>query len=229
MVDLSSSIAGLYSGQPEDRWPDRAPSAIRKSAVTGPISITTNGFASDQQADLSVHGGPDKALHFYCADHYQHWRDTYPDTDFDFAPGKFGENISAKALNEKNTHLGDIFRCGTALIQISHGRQPCWKLNLHTGIQTMAPSFQKTLKTGWYFRVLEEGVAETGDQLDLTDRPCPNWPLHEVIAARFNPRLDPEIAAQLAALPELAGVWRQAFEKKTNANFKEDTSRRLKG
>lgn len=228
-LELCARIIGLFGGTPETRWEGKAPSAIRKQALAGKVNVSRTGLVGDSQADLSVHGGPEKALHFYSADHHAHWAETFPDAAFEFAPGCFGENISAFGINEEDTHIGDVFSLGTARVQVSLGRQPCWKLNLHTGIPAMAPSFQRTQKTGWYFRVLEEGVMEAGDEMKLLERPCDEWPLKKVIAARFDPRLDPQIARDLAELPLLAENWRQSFAKKMDTGFQEDTSKRLLG
>jgi len=227
MTSIATTVTGVFTGIPETRWEDRPPSAIRKHAVDGQVKVTRFGLDGDKQADLTVHGGPDKALHFYPADHYSHWAAKCPDSDFRFEPGAFGENISAAGLDETQVHLGDIFQIGTARVQISQGRQPCWKLNMHSGIPSLAAKFQRSLKTGWYFRVLEEGTVEPGSSFSLLDRPCPDWPLSSVIAARFDPKLDPGIAALLARLPQLAENWRASFAKKSDPGYEEDTSGRL--
>lgn len=228
-MTLTGTIFGLYVGQPANRWTDRAPSAIGKSLLQGAAQVTVTGIVGDLQADLAVHGGPDKALHMYPSEHYAEWQSRFPGHADIFQPGAFGENIASTGLTEDNVHIGDIFEVGSTLIQVSHGRQPCWKLNMHTGIDAMAPAFQKTGKTGWYFRVLRKGIFASGDAITLAERPCPGWPLAEVIKARFDPRLDPEIANQLSILSPLAENWREAFTKKRDPDFVENTDRRLKG
>jgi MOSC domain-containing protein YiiM len=225
----SAHILGLFVGEPEHRWEGKDPSAIRKSRADGQLEVTKTGIAGDKQADLAVHGGPEKALHIYPSEHYATWRKDFPETDSTYVSGGFGENISSKGFTEEDLCIGDVFSVGSVRLQISQGRQPCWKLNLHTGNPGQAAAFQKTGKTGWYFRVLQTGTLETGDELSLIDRPCPDWNLREVILARFNPRLDPEIAIALSELDELAEPWRASFAKKANAGYREDTSRRLKG
>lgn len=224
----SAHLLGLYTGQPEQRWDGKAPSAIRKAIVDTPLLATPTGFAEDQQADLEVHGGPEKALHHYPAEHYSHWRSAFPGNDSTYQPGGFGENLSTSGFTEADLCMGDIFAAGTARIQISQGRQPCWKLNQHTGNPGLAAAFQKTAKTGWYYRVIEQGTISIGDTVTLIDRPCPDWNLKDVILARFNPRLDPGIAKALSELYELAEPWRNAFAKKAaDPNTPEDISRRL--
>ncbi len=222
-------VSGLFTGRIEDRWPGRPPSAIGKQPAPGPQRLETLGFEMDAQADLTVHGGPDKAVHHYAGEHYAEWRAEFPQLADKFHPGGFGENISTEGMTEETLCIGDIFALGTARVQISQGRQPCWKLNNHIGEKTMAARFQKTVRTGWYYRVLEPGSVEVGDEFTLLERLNPDWTLIRVIAARFNARLDPETAATLARLPALAEGWRESFAKKCDASYVEDTAPRLVG
>ncbi len=225
----SVSVTGLFIGKAMHRWPGRAASAIGKSRTMETLALGPHGFEKDQQADLAVHGGADKALHHYAADHYASWAAEKPELVQKFVPGGFGENISATGFTEENLCIGDILTLGSATIQISQGRQPCWKLNAHMEDETMANRFQKTGLTGWYYRVLEPGHVATGDTLKLMERPCPAWPLSRAIAARFDPRLPIDVAAELAALPQLAANWREAFAKKSQRGFSENTDARLRG
>ncbi|MHA7777020.1 MOSC domain-containing protein [Roseibium sp. M-1] len=225
----TATILGLFTGEPEDRWEGKAPSAIRKTRMDGVLQVTPTGIVGDRQADLAVHGGPEKALHIYPSEHYAHWRDTFPELSGIFQPGGFGENISSEGFTEEDLCIGDVLAAGTVRLQVAQGRQPCWKLNMHTGNPAQAASFQKTGRTGWYFRVLQEGSMQSGDSLELVERPCPDWNLREVILARFNPRLGPATAKALSELKELAEPWRVSFAKKADPDFKEDTSKRLNG
>ncbi|MEM7221970.1 MAG: MOSC domain-containing protein [Pseudomonadota bacterium] len=226
---LAAEITALFVGKVEDRWPGKAPSAIGKRATEAVLRLEENGFLEDSQADLTVHGGPEKAVHHYAAEHMAHWRRIFPEKAAQFLPGCFGENISTIGLNEQNLCLGDVLTMGSARVQITQGRQPCWKLSAHTGIEQMAARFQLSGRTGWYYRVLESGEVQAGDQLRLAERPHPDWPLERVIKARFDPRLDPDDARALAGLPALSESWRAAFRKKQERAFKEDTRARLEG
>ena len=228
-MTTKARIVSLFTGEPEDRWDGKAPSAIGKSLADGVLQVTRTGITGDQQADLSVHGGPEKALHIYPSEHYDHWREAFPEKAEIYRPGGFGENIASEGFTEEDLCIGDILSAGTVRMQISQGRQPCWKLNLHTDNPTQAAQFQKTGRTGWYFRVLQEGAFQAGDELTLVERPCPEWNLREVIHARFNPRLDPAVAQALSELEQLAEPWRVSFAKKANPSFREDTSKRLNG
>ncbi|MEP3244369.1 MAG: MOSC domain-containing protein [Sneathiella sp.] len=227
--NLSTTISSLYVGDVKNHWDGKAPSAIEKHGATEPQILTETGFERDHQADLKVHGGPDKALHHYAADHYVHWQKTLSSQTDKFVPGGVGENISTTGITEKDVCIGDVFSAGSAQIQISQGRQPCWKLNSHIGDNSMVKLFQQSGFTGWYYRVLTTGQIATGDQLTLIKRPNPEWPLDTVIAARFNPALSADVADALSQLPELAQNWRDAFSKKKDRAYKENTTARTKG
>ncbi len=229
MTELRTAVSNLYVGSIKDRWPGKAPSAIGKVKADGKLFLTETGFETDQQADLKVHGGPDKAVHHYSADHYIRWRSELPEYADKLVPGGFGENVSTSGFVEKDLCIGDVFALGSARVQISQGRQPCWKLNLHIGDNRMVKLFQDSGSTGWYYRVLETGSVEAGDMFELLDRPQPDWSLDQVIAARFDRKLDPRIAASLSELPELAVNWREAFAKKKDKMFREDTRARISG
>ena len=125
---LETTIENIFLGTVEERWPGKAPSAIHKSCAAGAQAIEAHGFTADAQADLKVHGGADKAIHHYTADHYPFWRSEghLPTSTI---PAAFGENISTFGLTEDTVCIGDIFTLGSAVVQISQGRQPCWKLN----------------------------------------------------------------------------------------------------
>ena len=227
--DLSAEITSLFVGKVKDRWPGKAPSAIGKQATDANLRLKETGFAEDSQADLEFHGGPEKAVHHYAAEHMEHWRQAFPDHADKFVPGCFGENISTVGLNEQNLCLGDVLTMGSARVQICQGRQPCWKLNAHTGITEMAARFQRTAYTGWYYRVLETGKVQAGDVVRLVERTHPDWPLDRVIRARFDPALSADQARELSNLPAISESWRGAFRKKQARGFKEDTSARLMG
>jgi MOSC domain-containing protein YiiM len=139
----------------------------------------------------------------------------------------FGENISTRGLTEENLCIGDILSLGSATVQISQGRQPCWKLGSHTGNAKMPYLFQKTGRTGWYYRVLETGVVSVGDMMTLLERPQPNWSVQKVTQARLTRRIQPSEAEVLAEMPELAEGWRDAFAKMAMGNTTEDISARL--
>ena len=228
-TELSSLVVGVYVGQVRHSWPGKPGSAIAKQRVEGPQELGWEGFEMDTQADLKVHGGPDKAIHHYAADHYAAWRSELGDPAQDFGPGRFGENIATLGITEADLCIGDVLRLGTAIVEVSQGRQPCWKLNAHTGIKTMAALFQETARTGWYYRVLQTGVVGIGDTIERLECPNPGWTVERVTRARLGARIDRKTAAQMAELPQLASGWAEAFRRKASREDREDTSARLEG
>ncbi len=223
---LKATVEGLFLGKTASLWRGKPTSAILKTAAVGPQRLTSTGFETDEQADLKVHGGPDKAVHHYAADHYADWQAAglLPPG---MRPAAFGENISTYGITDQTVCIGDIFRLGTALVQISQGRQPCWKLNAHTGQDQMAYHFQKMQRTGWYYRVLVPGVVETGDDLSLVERPHPHWSVAKVTHARLSRQIKPAEAQTLADMPDLAPGWRTAFAGMATGISTEDTGPRL--
>ena len=186
-------------------------SAIAKTAVDGPRNVGFLGIEGDAQADLSVHGGPDKAIHHYPRDHYGFWRATLGERPVLSAAGAFGENISTTGLTETAACIGDRYRLGTALVEIAQGRQPCWKQGHRLGDARAVLTMVKTRHCGWYYRVLEEGAVAAGDALALVDRPHPDWTVARVIGLLIagDAKHNPAAARDLAALTVLADGWRQ--------------------
>ena len=205
-------IDGLYAGRVKTLWEGKAPSAIDKQAVSGRVVLGQCGLKWDEQADLSVHGGPDKALHHYAADHIATWREELPERAERFRSGGFGENISTTGVTEADLCIGNVIEVGSAVLQVSHGRQPCWKFAAHIGQDDFAYRVRKTGRTGWYYRVLQEGEIGVGDVMFLKTRPQPDWTVERVVCAHFAAQIDRSALEAIAALPELAEVWRRSFQ-----------------
>lgn len=203
-------------------------SAIDKRPLDGTVAIGELGLAGDEQGDRRVHGGPDKAVHHYPFDHYATWRAELGPLPLLESPGAFGENLSTRGLTEADVCLGDRFELGTALLEVSQGRQPCWKLNDRFGVPRMARLVQDTGRTGWYYRVLQPGGARAGDTLRLAARPHPDWPLRRLTRLLAERVLDP---AQLSAALDLPLVpsWRKLIERRLASRQVEDWVRRIDG
>jgi MOSC domain-containing protein YiiM len=205
------------------------PSGIDKHPVDGPVRLTKLGFCGDGQGDTRHHGGPDKAVHHYPLDHYAEWRkELGPLPLFDQA-GAFGENISTLGLVETDVALGDRFRLGTALVEVSQGRQPCFRLNLRAEVTDMGVRMQRSGRSGWYYREVEEGVVAPGDGLKLTDRVTPDWTIARLWRILFVDKMDRESLSQMAALTHLPESWRTIASKRLGTGLVEDWSRRLEG
>lgn len=226
--DLSAEIGGIFLGNVQDRWQGKPTSAIQKNRVPGYQTITSTGFAEDVQADLTVHSGEEKAIHHYARDHYAAWQHE-GHMVAGMEPAAFGENITTIGLTEENLCIGDILGLGTAKVQISQGRQPCWKLGLHTGNDKMPYLFQKTGRTGWYYRVLEVGVVAAGNRITLVERRNPGWTVLRVTRARLTRRVSRQDAETLANMTDLASGWRKAFARIAEGDQDEDTRARVIG
>ncbi len=204
-------------------------SAIDKKLAPGPWRIQATGLAGDAQADLAHHGGPEKALHHYAFDHYPAWRAEIGAAAALSAPGAFGENLSTQGWTEEDVCVGDILRFGTALLQVSQGRQPCWKLNRRFRVSDMALRVQTSGRTGWYYRVIEEGAAELGAALVLLERPSPEWPLSRLMRLLYRDTGDRAGLAAMAALSPLAAGWRRLALRRLESGGVEDWGARLRG
>jgi MOSC domain-containing protein YiiM len=176
-----------------------------------------------------VHGGPEKAVHHYPHDHYATWVDDVGENPRLEMPGAFGENISTTGLTEHNVAVGDRFRLGSALVEVSQGRQPCWKLNARFDITDMAIRVQKSGRSGWYYRVLEEGIVSEGDTMRLVERLSPEWTLHRVWHLLYVDMLNYEELALMAQIPHLADGWKRYAVRRLENRKVEDWSARLQG
>lgn len=190
-------------------------SAIAKSPVSGPVKIGFLGLEGDEQADLTVHGGPDKALHHYPNDHYARWSEGRDDDPVLAGPGAFGENIATLGLTEDKVCIGDRFRLGSALIEISQGRQPCWKQGERLHWPALPALMVKERRSGWYYRVIEEGMTEPGETLSMVARPLPDWTVRRVFGLLIagDHRSDPGALAELAGMDLLYAGWRRRAVK----------------
>ncbi|WP_434646350.1 MOSC domain-containing protein [Achromobacter piechaudii] len=223
------TIDALLTGTVRPLGDSGRDSGIDKHPVSAPLWLGAEGLRGDEQADRRFHGGPEKALHHYARDHYPGWLAELGERAILAAPGAFGENISTSGLTEADVCVGDVFRAGTALIQVSQARQPCWKLDHRFGQRGMAARVQASGRTGWYYRVLQEGWLCAGDTLALCERPHPQWSLARVQDVLNRRVLDTDVLHALAALPELSPNWRALFEKRAEAGQVEDWTRRLEG
>jgi MOSC domain-containing protein YiiM len=141
---------------------------IFKSPVAGPLMLRTLNFDGDRQADLENHGGVNKAVYAYPSEHYGFWRAELPGTELTW--GNFGENLTTEGLSEESAHIGDQFRIGGAIVKVAQPRIPCFKLGIRLGRDDMPKRFLASGRSGIYFSVLEEGLVNVGDAIQLVSR-----------------------------------------------------------
>jgi MOSC domain-containing protein YiiM len=219
----------VLAGAIEPLGPDGVPSGIGKRPMAGRVEIGVNGLSGDAQGDLKVHGGPEKAVHHYAFEHYARWAELIGENLRLNEVGAFGENLSSVGLTERDVAVGDTFRLGTSVLQVSQGRQPCWKLNVRFGVPDMAVQVQKTGMTGWYYRVLEPGTIEAGDELVLVDRLAPEWTLERLWRTLYIDTMNLDELAAMATLPFLPEKWRSYAQRRLATHKVEDWSKRLHG
>ncbi|WP_371323843.1 MOSC domain-containing protein [Dechloromonas sp. ZY10] len=190
------------------------PSGIFKTPVCAPVSIAETGFAGDQQADLRVHGGPEKAVHLYPADHYPRLAAAFPEVAAQLVPGSLGENISVAGLDEHAVRIGETFALGSAVLQLCQPRNPCWKIDERFGVDGMAALIAREQLTGWYFRVCQPGLADNGTPLRSLGAPPQAPTLYAAMHSWQAHRPDPAQLEQLAATPGIARHWQAKIEQR---------------
>jgi MOSC domain-containing protein YiiM len=188
----------------------RVATGIFKKPVPGPIRVQRLNLVGDKQADLSVHGGPNKAVYAYPAEHYDYWRKELGD---ELLWGAFGENLTVEGLDENAVRVGDRFRIGTAELTVTQPRVPCYKLGIRFGRPEMVKRFLHSRRTGLYFAVAQEGEIDRGDTIALLSRDENSLTIADIFRLYAFEANDPEMlqrAAELEALPE---SWRGYFQE----------------
>jgi MOSC domain-containing protein YiiM len=200
-------IGAVFAGGVRPLPPEGHPSGIVKEAVAGPAMLGQEGLEGDAQADRRVHGGPDKALHHYPAEHYAVFAAIYPDSASRFVPGSIGENVSTTGWTEENVCVGDVFRIGEARVQVTQPRSPCWKINHRYGLEDALQLVAERGITGWYYRVLEAGRIAAGDAFELLERNADAVTLRRLWQVTRSHRPAAEELSRLAWTPGLSEGW----------------------
>lgn len=165
-------MSGIFIGDIAVLEPEGQRTGIFKRPVPSGC-ITVTGIVGDHQADLRVHGGPEKAVHHYAAENYARLASDYPALAPALIPGSLGENLSTVGWNESNVHIGDVFESNGTVLQVSQPRSPCWKINHRFGIDDLSKHIASACMTGWYYRVLSPGTICLGDGFERIER-APN-------------------------------------------------------
>jgi len=212
-MNATIKIESINVGRPQIivRRGRRLSSAIGRRPVDGPIDLTADGLAGDRVSDQSVHGGPDQAVCCYPAEHYDYWRS---ELGLEMPVPSFGENLTISGLPECEACIGDSFRAGDAVLQISQPRQPCPKLAMFIGRPDLPRLVNAQGYSGYYCRVLRPGRIAPGDILSLLERPNPEFAIARASRLRLEPTSDPDGAAALVSLAELSQSWRDHFAER---------------
>lgn len=179
-------------------------SAIFKHPVPGPLFTHHTGLTGDGHADTKNHGGFSKAINAYPHEHFTYWLDKL---GLECLPGAFGENFTTQGITEEDIFIGDTFKVGEIIVQVSQPRQPCWKLDRKWKTKNLTSSVQQTGRTGWYFRVLQEGEVDAPDEFELIERPHPEWSIALANRIMYHEKGDWDAAHQLANCPALSESW----------------------
>lgn len=188
--------------------------SIFKSAVEGKVAVRRHNIAGDRQADLTVHGGPHKAVYAYPSEHYPFWREQLP--EMELPPGVFGENLTTEGLLEEDTRIGDLFRMGSAVLQVTQPRMPCYKLGIRFDRADMVKRFWNSGRSGIYFSVAEEGEFAAGDAIDRIARGAENLTVADVVRLYRGDESDPELFAR-AMRAHLPGGWKEELRERWQA------------
>jgi MOSC domain-containing protein YiiM len=177
--------------------------AIFKEPVAGTVAIRELNLAGDQQADLTVHGGPEKAVYAYPAEHYKYWRKQLSDDSLSW--GAFGENLTTEGLWEEKRCIGDLLRVGSAVLQITQPRMPCYKLQLRFNRDDMIKRFLLSGRSGLYFDVIERGDVAAGSKVEILDRDPNGVTVSDIVRLYLGQTRDPRLlqrATNVGSLPE---------------------------
>lgn len=206
----------------------QSPQRDRQNPGRRRIAARRLGLDGDQQAEKKIHGGPDRALCHYPREHYADWIRDFPQQAERFCAPAFGENLSTTGLTEQNVYIGDIFRWGEALIQVTQPRSPCFKLNFHFAINDMAQLMQNSGKTGWLYRVIAGGQVSSDAPLELVSR-LSDVSVHEAGAIAWQMPFDDDQYHRLLSAAGLSVSWSRTMQKRRLSGKIEDSSRRLWG
>lgn len=186
---------------------------IFKQPVDGRITLRKLNLDGDRQADLTVHGGEDKAVYCYPVEHYDYWRTESPGTDLPM--GMFGENFTVEGLFEESVHIGDRFSVGSAEVVVTQPRLPCYKLGVRFQADDMVKKFLASKRTGFYVAVTREGAVAAGDEITLLERDSHAVPVSEVTRLYMaRQHGESELASMrcMLLLPALPGSWKEYFQ-----------------
>jgi MOSC domain-containing protein YiiM len=200
-------VVAVHAGRIAPLGPDGEPSGFIKLPVSGRVQVGMLGLAGDEQADLRVHGGPEKAVYAYAISHYAAWRSEFPELADLFVAGGVGENLAIDGLDETGVCVGDVHAVGTAVMQVCQPRQPCFKFALRFGNNRLPKAMVRSGRSGWYYRVLKQGMIGAGDILTLQDRPNPDFPFTRLVDIVNFGQASVEDLHKLAGMAGLAGVW----------------------
>ncbi|MES1200870.1 MAG: MOSC domain-containing protein [Pseudomonadota bacterium] len=210
---LVATVRSVHVGLTAPLGPQGVPSAFVKLATQGAVHVHELGLAGDQQADLRVHGGPDKAVYGYATAHYDAWRRDFPEHARIFAPGSLGENLAIDGVTETDLCIGDVHAIGTALLRVCQPRQPCFKFALRFDDERLPQAMVINGRAGWYYRVIQTGELSAGDKIELRERPNPDFSFARLVELMSRRNATRDELTSLAGMTGLASQLQQRIQK----------------
>jgi len=201
-------LASVQTGRVAPLGPQGVPSGFVKLPRAGEVRVGKLGLEGDEQADLTVHGGPEKAVYGYAASHYPAWREDFPAIADHFGAGAMGENFTIDGLDEDGLCVGDIHAIGSARLQVCQPRQPCFKFSLRHGEKRLPRAMVRNGRSGWYYCVLVEGAIRAGDAIILHERPNPDFAFARLVKIVYHGGATQAELARMTSMPGLASQWR---------------------
>ena len=186
--------------------------SIWKNPVQGRVHVSTLNLDGDQQSDLSVHGGVDKAVYLYPGEHYSYWRAQLPGVDLPW--GAFGENFSTEGILEDQIKVGDRIRIGSVEFVVTQPRMPCFKLGIRFDRRDIVKRFLESKRTGFYLAVLREGEVESGDAIEFTEKQESGVTITEIVNLYSTDAHNQELLRRATELPALPQSWKDYFRKR---------------
>ena len=187
--------------------------SIFKQPVEGRVAVRGNNLEGDRQSDLTVHGGPNKAIYAYASEHYPYWAS---ELQRELTPGNFGENLTTEGLLEEDVGIGDRYRVGSAVLRVTQPRMPCFKLTVRFDLPSIVKLFWNSGFPGIYFGVVEEGEIGAGDAIELLDRDPAGVTIADVMRVFKGESDDEELVDRVLAAP-LSGSWKQEILERRNS------------
>ena len=195
--------------------------SIWKDPVQGRVHVSKLNLDGDEQSDLTVHGGIDKAVYLYPIEHYQYWRGQLGDVDLPW--GAFGENFSAEGILEDEVRIGDRLRVGSAEFMVTQPRMPCFKLGIRFGRRDMVKRFLESKRTGFYLRVMREGEVGEGDALEFSEKQESGLTITDIVDLYSTDSDNQELLRRATEAPALPQSWKDYFRERL---WKADARRR---
>ena len=209
-----AEVVSVNVGVPREIDTPRGPvlTAIFKTPTDRRLRVEPHNLEGDRQADLSVHGGENKAIYCYPVEHYPVWSDELGRTDLEH--GQFGENLTTRGLLEREVGVGDVFLIGTAVLQITQPRAPCFKLGIRMGDARFVKTFLRSGRPGFYFRIMEPGELGVDDEVKRIERGATGITVHELWELSYGGGTDLDRMRLALEIPTLGDEWRRPLFKK---------------